>query len=192
MNEYLIICDTETTGLDEKRGALLEVGFLVADAKLNKLGHMHWLWPSSCGEAVGALYQRAHPKVQEMHTTNGLWKDLYEAGMPGGLCVGMTNEQAIAQMVELLGRLGVTKNSKTSMCGRNPGFDLRWLGEHAPAVAECFDYHQIDICSVQKLVQMRYGHDARWNVPQPHRVVGDCENELAELKHYAEKYMVSL
>lgn len=185
VNEYLFLCDTETNGLRPATSALLEVGFVIADSNFKSLGSMDWLWPSSCGEeAVARLYGQTDKYVQEMHTKNGLWQELYQAGLPGGKCHGWSDAQAEEQMLQMLAQLGVSPNSKAQIVGRNPGFDVKFLEAYAPKVAACFGYHQLDICSIQSLVQRKFGKEAKWDVRQPHRAVADCLNELEELKHY--------
>ena len=188
----LIIADTETTGLDPRTGHLLELGFVITDEKLNNRGSLQWLWPSSCGENAGPCYQAAAPKVQKMHTDNGLWQDLYQAGQQGGRFYGCANEDVVRQVLDLFGQMGISANSQATLIGRKPSFDLDWLSVHAPQIADCFHYQMIDIVAMQKIVQLKYGNDHKWSVPQPHRVIGDCENELEELRHYTSKYMVSL
>ena len=188
----LIVGDTETTGIDPSTGHLLELGFIVADEKLNKIGSLQWLWPSSCGEAAGPCYQAASPKVQKMHTDNGLWQDLYQSGQQGGRFFGCTNEDVVRQVLELFGQMGVSANSQATLIGRKPSFDLDWLGYHAKPIADLFHYQTIDIVAMQKIVQTRYGQDKKWKEPQPHRVLGDCENELEELKYYINNFMVSV
>jgi oligoribonuclease len=189
MIDYIVIGDTETTGLAPEGSSLLEIAFVIADQDLNLLAQASWLWPSSTGQnRVQELYAATNPKVQAMHNENGLWKELFEAD-PNA----KTEEQVADEICACFAQIGVSANSQTELTGRNPNFDLRFLKAYAPRIADLFSYHVIDICSFQRLIGKTYGREAEYKYKyedgKPHRALSDCINELAELKYYKTNFI---
>ena len=135
-----------------------------------------------------ALYEASHPKVQQMHTDNGLWQALYDAD-PLATSVGAVCDQ----IVQCFAQIGVSKNSQTELCGRNPNFDLGFLKSQALPIYNLFSYHIIDICSFQRFVGKTYGRSAeyKYEYGKPHRAIDDCCGELEELRYYRNNFMLA-
>lgn len=76
-----MICwvDTETTGLDERNGHLLEVALVVTDDNLNEVSHLSTV-VRPVGVNLEELIAKCDPVVQEMHTKNGLFAELRAGG----------------------------------------------------------------------------------------------------------------
>lgn len=188
MTDFIVTGDVETTGLEETESALLEIAFVVTDKDLNVVGQASWLWPPSCGDVIPELYASANPKVQKMHTDNGLWNSAYKYS--GGL----TAEQTVDQILQFMAQIGVSKNNQTELVGRNPNFDLKFLKQYAPEVYNLFSYHIIDICSFQRFIGKTYGKAAEYKYDdgKPHRALTDCLNEINELKYYRDNFMLKV
>jgi oligoribonuclease len=185
MNHLFV--DTETTGLDPKKDALLEVALVVTDADLSILGQVSTLWPQT--ESSEVLFGKTYKKVQEMHQKNGLWLDLFgqeqtPAGTRPTVCIV---QQAL---LAWLAPFGISPNAKIQAAGRNPGFDVGFLRENAPLIADCFTHQKIDVTAFQYRCTARYGNSAKFSVPDyRHRALEDCLCAIAELRHY-EQWMV--
>lgn len=181
MIEYCVACDVETTGIDEHTDALLEIGIAISDMQLNLLHKQSWLWPGSCGDRVQKLYEASSAFVQHMHTNNELWSDLYRAG---NNC-----PDPIPEILTLLSQIGISANSQVEVINRNPGFDLRFLRVNAPALASCFHYHMIDICSFQCFLN-KWAPGAGKYVRASggrHRAADDAADAFEELKFYKQQ-----
>jgi hypothetical protein len=72
----IVFLDTETTGLDPTKSALLELAFVVTDEALTPLAQAEYIWPNDT--PIQDLHAAADPKVQKMHTDNGLWFAAYQ------------------------------------------------------------------------------------------------------------------
>lgn len=189
MSDYLIIGDAEMTGLSVVEDNLLEIAFVIADPLFNIVSKGSWLWPSAVGaERSQQMYAKANDFVRKMHTNNGLWQDLYSGDTT------KTYHEVTQEIVCYFAQLGISKNSKTELCGRNPNFDLRFLEAQAPEIHALFSYQSIDICSFQRFVGRTYGRSAeyKYDSGKPHRALDDCLNELQELKYYRDNFMIKI
>src|ERR1700748_3928109 len=72
MNERLVWCDCEMTGLDIERDALIEIACLVTDGELNILDEGVDVIIKPPSEAVDQMSD----VVRTMHTTSGLLEEL--------------------------------------------------------------------------------------------------------------------
>lgn len=128
--------DTETTGLNERTGAVLEVGFIVTDAALTV--RAEWSWTV---RFVGGVDDH----IAKMHgpTGSGLLRpvgalmasDLYACD---GLFPDEVAAMAVAWLAEQCGGVAPL------WCGRNVAFDRRWIREHMPRLHEAFHHRSVD------------------------------------------------
>jgi oligoribonuclease (3'-5' exoribonuclease) len=68
----IVFVDTETSGLNERQGALLEVALIVTDDDLNELSHISTV----VRPVVSAVELQMDDVVKTMHTRNGLLAEL--------------------------------------------------------------------------------------------------------------------
>lgn len=132
--------DTETTGLRERTGAVLEVGFIVTDAALAVRAERSW-----CVRFTG----RVDEAIARMHGPTG--SGLIRVADPGlglppdhaiwlgdGLPPDEVAAMAVAWLAEQCGGVAPL------WCGRNVAFDRRWIREHMPRLHEAFSHRSID------------------------------------------------
>jgi oligoribonuclease len=143
----LLAVDTETTGLDERDGTLLEVALVVLDDDLNELAHGTWLMPCDPVEA----WASADEHVRKMHTKNGLWQDLYNQTQLGPL---PSLDQRVDEIVSWLATQGVY--SAGPMVGWGVAFDRAWLKHHAPKLRKVWNHHVLDVRGLEFLAKIWY------------------------------------
>lgn len=129
--------DTETTGLNERTGAILEVGLIVTDAALTIRAERSW-----AVRYVGEV----DPAIAKMHGPSGsglirasactadcrvLWR-----------CEGLPPEQVEAMAVAWLAEQ--CNGVAPLWCGRNVAFDRRWIRHHMPRLHDAFSHRSID------------------------------------------------
>lgn len=167
-----MICwvDVETTGLDERKGHLLEVALVLTDDQLNDLGYCRVVVKP---DTVISL----DPYVLKMHVNNGLLDDVVDLGMP--------LSQAQDTLIAFL-KLHIKDNS-VPLAGSTVSFDRRWLKEHMPLLESEFNYRNIDVSSLTEIAK-RWTPEIYTNRPQnkekQHRALADVRESIAYLKYY--------
>lgn len=180
----LVVLDTETTGLEPTKAHLLELALVVVDDNLTALTQVSYIWPNDT--PVQDLISESNDNVKNMHMASGLWPDVHaeqqarwSAEQPGAREARAVYGKILAELYRGLAHYGIASNSKATMVGRNPGFDLGFLKVHAPELAVLFGHQMVDVCSFQLRSKK-----PRWPVEQTHRALADCLNEIDELKYY--------
>jgi len=174
----MIWLDTETTGLDSRTGALLEVGVIVTDDDLTEIARRSWL--VDCVEDPRIL---ADDFVRKMHTENGLWDEWLAA--PDKITGSAVVTEFLARYVE---------RGSAPLCGNTISFDRDWIKRHLVGLNEFFHYRSIDV-STLKEVMRRVRPDVFESRPEggkSHRVLGDLDDSIAEYRHYVEAIRVPL
>ena len=128
--------DVETTGLDETRGAILEVGLLLTDWTLRELDARSW-----CVRFVG----RVDPTIAAMHgpSGSGLLRVANPGlGLPHNLAIWSCDGLPVAD-VEAMARAWLHERCPEAAplwAGRNVAFDRVWLREHMPRLCDALHY----------------------------------------------------
>jgi oligoribonuclease len=171
MNENipLIWIDVETTGLDPKSSVLLEVALVLTTPQLDPLYSGDWvIWH----EDLPAIFEATPERVQEMHTTNGLWD----------ACV---DSDATLESVEqaMFAAITVAGAQRGRIAGFNPTFDRRFIDAYLPKVGACLSYRHFDVSTLHYAEQQWPGGlAAEWNAAMAgvkHRALADIQAALA-------------
>jgi oligoribonuclease len=175
----IIWCDTETTDLDERKGLLLEVAFVVTDDDLKERAFCTWIinhGPRSADITMKLV-------VREMHEKSGLLHDI-------DLCLGhplIEVERRIREwFAETFGDINDLR--KIPLAGSTISFDRRWLRHHLPEVERLFSYRSIDVSSITELADRwnkpAYAHRPKQDKHVPHRALDDAKNSIEYLRYY--------
>lgn len=163
--------DIETTDLEPRHGAILEVGILLTDDELNEIDRTSVvLQPPWCYRLL------MKPEVLALHDAgegNGLLAECEASGL---------NHYHAASAICLW--LGDRVEEPPVMAGNTVGFDRAWLKAKMGVLEALFHYRSIDVSSLKELNE-RWGFTSKWEGDRKlHRVLPDLEDSIAELRHY--------
>src|SRR5699024_6049714 len=147
--EYIIWYDVETTGVVAFNDELLEIGALVTDMEGNKVG-----------EGFTQVVQVADMKttvdkcddyVQNMHTKNGLFEDLWYGGLPLSKIEDLFIQWLKETVPEYDGNFD--KNLVFYFGGRSITLDRNFLYANTPRIFNIFSHQSIDLTSVSIMLE---------------------------------------
>jgi oligoribonuclease len=172
----LIICDCETTGLDEAKDYVIEVAlFAVSLPTFEEVVHLSAvvvppLWPT--------VKRNMPEKVLEMHTASGLIAEVDRAHDEGRNATGSVEQAMLAFMSKVSPHTPVWK---TPLGGANPDFDRRFLRKRMPKLEGAFHYRNWDVRSITQLQDWVFGVQ---HVESPHRALPDARKAAADVRAF--------
>lgn len=164
----LIWIDVETTGLEETRDPVLEIGVALTDANLQIEEQGSFLVKAPQEYLERRL--QLNEKVLQMHTKNGLLKEVREAGLPRD------------EVDDLLFRwITEYRGAGRPLAGSNPEFDRRFLKAQFPKSAKLIHYRSLDLNTLHYFFEFDKDKDA----PTPtHRSMDDIMRDIESLRKY--------
>ena len=172
MSDHLLLwLDLETTGTDETRDSIIEIGCILTTEALDMLGEYESLvLPTD--EALGRLLR--NPVVKDMHRANGLLDQMLmlESGR---------KPHAVAQ--ELLAWLDEHTDQPVVLAGSGVGhFDRRFLKRWMPQVDRRLRHWCIDVGVIRRAHEMFTGNPppSSANDAKTHRALDDARCHLKE------------
>lgn len=162
--------DIETTGLDAEEDAILEIGVVITNEKLEKIAFKDWVIKPSRPQAITEI----SPYVMEMHQKSGLWLE------------SLSSEREL-EGIELEVAGFILKHcERAPACGSSVHFDRRFLKAQAPEIDQAFHYRNIDVSTLKNLCAI-YCPEANETAPEPrghHRAMDDLYDSIELLRHY--------
>jgi oligoribonuclease len=127
--------DVETTGLDERTGAMLEVGIVVTDHALHEIARQSW---------TVQFWGTVTPEIAAMHTASGLLTQAgaFSDGSAVYRCDGLPLREVERDAVDWLWTH--CDDVAPLWCGRNVSFDRAWIRHHLPRLAAAFHHRSVD------------------------------------------------
>lgn len=129
--------DTETTGLDERTGRILEVGIIVTTPDLVELEERAWTV-----RYVGQV----DDTIAQMHGPAG--SGLLRATETGWACDGLFADEVDTMASTWLSFVCTVHRGPGApaplWCGRNVAFDRRWCRAHLPRLHDTLIHRSID------------------------------------------------
>lgn len=165
--------DVESTGVDPRRDALLEVACLVTDMDLNLLDEVgyHAIVRHS-GREVSDLISLADERVQQMHESTNLWSKL-----PYGKPLEAIDSELLAYIRQF------APEKRTALVGGNSiTLDRNFMEAYLPETFAHLHYRSIDVSSVALLARHRFGDGAYYKKQYMHAALPDIRESIAELK----------
>jgi oligoribonuclease len=169
---WLVWLDLETTGSDENKDCILELGFVITDEALTMKDYHGYV----IRQDAEAWRSVVDPVVREMHDANGLWDDV--AG-PSALHELDAGSEAMAVFQALGGKHDFL------LCGSGVShFDRRFLKEHMPRFERWFRYYSIDVGVLRRSLELIGRTDALLpKQDKAHRALDDARYHLEEMRH---------
>lgn len=197
----LAFLDLETTGLDPKKGSILELALVLTDDDLKPIAE-----PFS--EVVRPMHLRGYEVmddyVRNMHRESGLLALLYaDHHGPGAEVVerpsirrcGEVEAAAIEWLLSTVERAapavlgGPHKTLKTTpLAGNSIHFDRSWLAEHMPDLERLFLHRNVDVSTLNESARRWRPelYDARPGAggSPKHRALDDVYASIDAARHY--------
>lgn len=180
----LCFIDLETTGLDPRNDAILEIGLVLTDGDLLPWADDFGYVPEALNLVIApdqGFDVTAHDSfVVEMHAKSGLLAALASAD-----AVGL--KEASTRIHNWLGAAVAASGGKLLMAGSTVGqFDRQFFRREWPSFdRDFFEYRVVDVSSVKEIVKRWYGESAVYShAKKIHRALPDIDDSIAELRHY--------
>jgi oligoribonuclease (3'-5' exoribonuclease) len=182
---HLLWLDLETSQTDPNHphAAVLEIGAIITDWSPDLVevarGSM-LIRPDGTTQDHELMWQNMLPVVQQMHTSNGLWREATTSSEAWGLA--QADHALTAWLTERI-------DGPVPLAGSGVGhLDLPFVKAFLPQLATRLTYWPIDIGNVRRLFQLA-GRGDIVDLPtdidaKPHRALGDVELHVAEARRY--------
>ena len=178
--DLLVWIDLETTGLDPFEDVILEIGVIVTSMELVEIDRASWVIGAN-NEIAKRMYE-ADEVVRKMHTNNDLWKDVVNSAL--------TSKDVEEEFINFLLRQTDTfRDAALHPAGSSVHFDVNFLNAHMRRVALMLHHRHYDVSSVKMFEQTLTGEYDK-GPEDPHRAIGDLENDLAWIRNLAEQWKV--
>lgn len=172
-----IFLDLETTGLYPKEAgaAILEIGMLAVEVpSFREIDSWSSVMITNGGQLKDPL-AGCNDFVRDMHTKNGLAKDLADAIATSQRIGRVTPTLAEAQALAIDFYNRHASGRRVYLAGANPDFDRGWLDVHMTGLAKKFHYRGFDTNAFFILREYLFGVEKSG---QKHRVLGDCRQAV--------------
>jgi len=183
--------DLETTGLDARLDAPLEVGLAITDEVGNVKATFHTLiWEKNIDYKRSMERAMKNEFVRSMHEKSGLFDDIKNLDL-----VKLTRFEADMAMI---GFIEANGGEGLNLAGNSIGsLDRPFLLEHFPHFNERVGYRNIDMSSVKELCKRlnpglfeRLKPIIGTKENADHRVLGDIRASIAEYRAYIENFFI--
>lgn len=167
--------DIETTGLEKEGGGILEIACIVTDRFFNEKGRFHTL----VHPGEDAIRGITNPVVIEMHTSNGLLRDIQALDTP-------TTEEADIKFADFLASHNEGNPRNIILAGNSPArIDIPFLEKFAPLSTAQMHYRAFDVTSLRIAVGIHFGHDTDFEKKKTHRAFDDIVECIEEYRYVA-------
>ena len=166
--------DTETLGSDRPTIPIIEVGIVVTDDKLNVLQENSWIIPHAI---QGWQLNQIDPNVIDMHSKNGLWRDLIRSG----------SKESTAQVTQSIVRwldhvTGRRFYQRILVAGSGfDHFDRPCIERQMPALGDILTYYSLDIGSMERILQIGGGIEP-FRHETDHRALTCVRTQVARMR----------
>lgn len=166
--------DLETTGSDPDEDAILEVGIALSRDDFEPKIAAKWILGFAEPTAT------TNPRVVQMHTRNGLWRDVAESS----LALHEADEQIDAWLHWATSEL---PDRRLIFAGSGVGhFDGRFIRPKLPKLDAWLTYWTLDVGVIRRFLPMCGIAVPDAEVTKPHRALDDALHHMEEARRYRE------
>ena len=181
---WLFWCDCETTGLNEKESSIVELSYMVTEFNypyaLSTNGVSRGTYLIRGPGRDNLINGRCSLAIQEMHSNNGLIKDLEDESKTTSLFTVESDLLAISE------EWTTEKDKRVVIAGNSVGFDLRFLQQYIPAFASRLSHRVFDVSSMStQLRSLGMSRLPKSSAPA-HRALEDVESSLLQARACAD------
>lgn len=183
MKDMRLWVDIETTGLDENRGGILELGIVLTDKFGNVEAEGEWLInPYADVDVAKAM---CNDFVREMHTKSGLFDEIEK--------YTTCSYSVVQNHVEKWMIDEGIPTSALPMCGSSVHFDRTWLKKYLPVVENQFTYRNIDVSTLRELCKdlnpSVYEAMTQLTKKEEHRALPDLEDTIGLYRFMLDNFL---
>lgn len=174
-NERIIWVDVETSGIDPKECALIQVAAIVTDGHLNEISDPFERKIYYSESEVSKIRSEANEFVQNMHDKNGLWNSLPVEGE--------SLEKVDEDLKNFLAEY--TEYNTARLGGNSITLDRNFLSEFLPNAFEHIHYRSYDLTSISGWFELYDPNYVPFEKNSNHEALGDIRASIAEGRYYA-------
>jgi len=167
----LLWLDLETTGLDDRTAAILEIATIVTDKDLDVLAE----GPGLVIHQPDDILERMDPWCIKQHNASGLT----DASRRSTITIGRAEEETLAFVRRYC------MPGRAPLCGNSIGFDRRFIFHHMPRLNSHLNYRNVDVSTIKELIDRWYPGRIEAAEKEPaHRALDDVRASIEELRKY--------
>jgi oligoribonuclease len=167
----LVWLDLETTGLDVRSSAILEIATVVTDKDLNVLAE----GPDLVIQCSEDDLLKLDPWCARQHRESGLLTEVQRSKV--------SLAEAEARTLAFVRKHCLTDTAP--LCGNSICFDRRFLMWHMPRLNGYLNFRNVDVSSIKELVHRWYpGIVGKLEKRSTHRALDDVRESIEELRLY--------
>ena len=178
-HKYILWLDLETTGSDlivkgskDARHEIIEVGAAITDLGLNVLSSRSYVL------GFDIAYENLKPVVLEMHTKNGLWKDVAKMNKVSSLRISDVDREMSDWIREF--------NGSNHMAFAGSGvshFDRKFIIRDMPLLDNRITHWALDVGALRRTFKMLVGSDEWPEDNKSHRALDDVFFHIEEMRY---------
>jgi len=167
----LVWLDLETTGIDDRTSAILEVATIVTDKNLEIV-------------AEGPVVVIKQPESVLRHMDSWCVKQHGASGLTEACRLSTIGLEEAERMTLAFVRRHCLRG-RAPLCGNSVGFDRRFIMHHMPSLNAYLNYRNVDVTSVKELARRWHpGVVEKIDKESKHRALDDIRESIDELRHY--------
>lgn len=168
--EYILWCDVETTGLDERQKEVLEIAAIITDMDGNILGKPFNNLVNHSN--LMSVIDNADSIAKDMHMKNGLFEELW-------LCAGDKVEIVDENIISWISRT-VEEDSVLYFGGRSITLDRNFTRENFPAFYSRISHMSVDLTTLILSMSRNNIIDVEkiWINTSNHRALDDIQSDI--------------